>query len=45
VHPLKTSHSIVDQIAAEVGYGEDVTLRPPPRRRLSRGVREIRRSL
>jgi transcriptional regulator GlxA family with amidase domain len=45
VHLLKTSHSSVDQIAAEVGYAEGVTLRALLRRRLGRGVREIRRSL
>jgi transcriptional regulator GlxA family with amidase domain len=42
---LKTSHSSVDQIAAEVGYADGVTLRALLRRRLGRGVREIRRSL
>jgi hypothetical protein len=35
----------VDQIASEVGYAEGVTLRALLRRRLGRGVREIRRSL
>jgi transcriptional regulator GlxA family with amidase domain len=45
VHLLKTSHASVDQIAAEVGYAEGVTLRALLRRRLGRGVREIRRSL
>jgi transcriptional regulator GlxA family with amidase domain len=45
VHLLKTSHSSVDQIAAEVGYADGVTLRTLLRRRLGRGVREIRRSL
>jgi hypothetical protein len=40
-----TSHASVDQIAAEVGYAEGVTLRALLRRRLGRGVREIRRSL
>ena len=44
VHLLKTSHASVDQIAAEVGYAEGVTLRALLRRRLGRGVREIRRS-
>ncbi len=45
VHLLKTSQSSVDQIAAEVGYADGVTLRALLRRRLGRGVREIRRSL
>jgi transcriptional regulator GlxA family with amidase domain len=44
VHLLKTSQASVDQIAAEVGYAEGVTLRALLRRRLGRGVREIRRS-
>jgi transcriptional regulator GlxA family with amidase domain len=44
VHLLKTSHASVDQIAAEVGYAEGVTLRALLRRRLGCGVREIRRS-
>jgi transcriptional regulator GlxA family with amidase domain len=45
VHLLKTSHASVDQIAAEVGYAEGVTLRALLRRRLGRGVREIRHGL
>ncbi len=45
VHLLRTGHASVDQIAAEVGYAEGVTLRTLLRRRLGRGVREIRRSL
>jgi transcriptional regulator GlxA family with amidase domain len=45
VHLLKTSQASVDQIAAEVGYAEGVTLRALLRRRLGHGVREIRRSL
>jgi transcriptional regulator GlxA family with amidase domain len=44
VHRLKTSHASVDQIAAEVGYADGVTLRALLRRRLGRGVREIRRT-
>lgn len=34
VHPMKTSHASVDQIAAEVGYAEGVTLRALLRWRL-----------
>jgi transcriptional regulator GlxA family with amidase domain len=45
VHLLRTSHASVDQISAAVGYAEGVTLRALLRRRLGRGVREIRRSL
>ena len=45
VHLLETSHASVDQIAAEVGYAEGVTLRALLRRKLGRGVREIRRNL
>ena len=43
VHLLETSQASVDQIAAEVGYAEGVTLRALLRRKLGRGVREIRR--
>jgi transcriptional regulator GlxA family with amidase domain len=45
VHLLKTSQASVDQIAAEVGYAEGVTLRSLLRRKLGRGTREIRRSI
>ena len=44
VHLLETSQASVDQIAAEVGYAEGATLRVLLRRRLGRGVREIRRA-
>jgi transcriptional regulator GlxA family with amidase domain len=43
VHLLETSQASVDQIAAEVGYAEGATLRMLLRRKLGRGVREIRR--
>jgi transcriptional regulator GlxA family with amidase domain len=42
VHLLKTTSDSVDQIAAKVGYGDGVTLRNLLRRRLRKGVREIR---
>ena len=42
VHLLETSQASVDQIAAEVGYAEGVTLRVLLRKKLGRGVREIR---
>jgi transcriptional regulator GlxA family with amidase domain len=45
VHLLETSQASADQIAAEAGYAEGVTLRVLLRRKLGRGVREIRRSL
>ncbi|MCW7540409.1 helix-turn-helix domain-containing protein [Aquabacterium sp. A7-Y] len=42
VHRLQTSRDSVDAIAAEVGYADGVTLRTLLRRKLGRGVREIR---
>ena len=42
VHLLKTSDHNVERIAAMVGYAEGVTLRALLRRRLGRGVRELR---
>jgi transcriptional regulator GlxA family with amidase domain len=45
VHLLRNSQAGVDQIAAEVGYAEGVTLRALLRRKLGRGTREIRRNL
>ncbi|MBV8657302.1 MAG: helix-turn-helix domain-containing protein [Burkholderiales bacterium] len=42
VHLLKTSNHSVDRIAALVGYADGVTLRTLLRKRLGRGVRELR---
>jgi methylphosphotriester-DNA--protein-cysteine methyltransferase len=42
VHLLQTSNSSVDRIAAEIGYSDGVTLRTLLRRKLGRGVRELR---
>ncbi len=42
VHLLRTSRLDVEAIAAEVGYVDGATLRTLLRRRLGRGVREIR---
>ena len=42
VHLLRTSSDDVERIAAAVGYADGVTLRNLLRRRLGRGVREIR---
>lgn len=42
VHRLQTGTASVDTIAAEVGYADGVTLRTLLRRKLRRGVRELR---
>jgi transcriptional regulator GlxA family with amidase domain len=42
VHLLKTSDRSVDRIAEMVGYSDGVTLRTLLRRRLGKGIREIR---
>jgi transcriptional regulator GlxA family with amidase domain len=42
VHLLQTSKISVDQVAAQVGYADGVTLRTLLRRKLGRGVRELR---
>jgi transcriptional regulator GlxA family with amidase domain len=42
VHLLRTSSEDVEKIAAAVGYADGVTLRNLLRRKLGRGVREIR---
>jgi len=44
VHLLRTTNDSVDAIAERVGYSEGVTLRTLLRRRLGRGVREIRQA-
>jgi transcriptional regulator GlxA family with amidase domain len=45
VHLLQTSSDSVDQIAAEVGYRDGVTLRSLLRRHTGRGIRDLRKPL
>lgn len=42
VHLLKTTNESVDRIATAVGYADGVTLRVLLRRRLGKGIREVR---
>ena len=42
LHLLRTSRADIESIAAQVGYADGVTLRTLLRRRLGRGVRELR---
>ena len=42
VHLLRTGSASVDQIATQIGYADGVTLRVLLRRKLGRGVRELR---
>jgi transcriptional regulator GlxA family with amidase domain len=42
VHLLQTSSASIDQIANQVGYADGVTLRTLIRRKIGRGVRELR---
>jgi len=42
LHLLRTGSDSVDQIAAQIGYADGVTLRSLLRRKLGKGVRELR---
>jgi transcriptional regulator GlxA family with amidase domain len=43
VHLLQSSNQSIDQIATKVGYADGVTLRTLLRKKIGRGVKEIRR--
>jgi len=42
LHLLRTGNASVDQIASQIGYSDGVTLRSLLRRKLGKGVRELR---
>ena len=42
VHLLQTGHDSVDRIATQIGYADGVTLRSLLRRKLGKGVKELR---
>jgi transcriptional regulator GlxA family with amidase domain len=42
VHLIKTSAISIDRVAEMVGYADGVTLRTLLRRRLGKGIRELR---
>jgi transcriptional regulator GlxA family with amidase domain len=42
VHLLKTTNDTVDNIASAVGYADGATLRTLLRKRLGKGIRELR---
>jgi transcriptional regulator GlxA family with amidase domain len=42
LHLLRTGSESVDQIASQIGYADGVTLRSLLRRKLGKGVRELR---
>ena len=45
LHLLRTGSESIDQIATQIGYADGVTLRVLLRRKLGRGVRELRARL